>query len=93
MSLYQLAEVNECGFTINADSLPMLPGLERDLDLALYAGGDFELLFTVAPERLSDAEDSCELTVIGEVTSEGIFLKGGTTTEAIERKGYRSFPC
>ena len=94
VSLYQLAEVNECGFMINADSIPMLPGHDRDLDLALYAGGDFELLFTVAPERLPDAEAACELTVIGEVTSEGIFLKGGTTAETeIERKGYRSFPC
>ena len=93
-SLYQLAEVNGCGFTIHADSLPVLPGLDtgKDLDLALYAGGDFELLFTVAPERLVDAEDACELTVIGEVTPEGIFLEGGTTTE-IERRGYRSLRC
>lgn len=94
MSLYQLAEVNGCGFTIHADSLPVLPGPDtrQDLELALYAGGDFELLFTVAPERLADARNACELTVIGEVTPEGIFLEGGTTKE-IERRGYRSFPC
>ncbi len=93
-SLYQLAEVNGCGFMIHADSLPVLPGLDtdKDLDLALYAGGDFELLFTVAPERLVDAWNACELTVIGGVTPEGIFLEGGTTKE-IERRGYRSFPC
>ena len=93
-SLYQLAEVNGCGFMIHTDSLPVLPGLDtdKDLDLALYAGGDFELLFTVAPERLVDARNACELTVIGEVTPEGIFLEGDTTKE-IERRGYRSFPC
>jgi len=95
ISLYQLAEVNGCGFTIHADSLPVLPGLDPDrglgpdLELALYAGGDFELLFTVAPTRLDDALDACELTVIGEVTpvARGITLDG---TREIERKGYRS---
>ncbi len=95
VSLYQLAEVNGCGFIIHADSLPVLPGLDPDLglgldlELALYAGGDFELLFTVAPERLLDARNACELTVIGEVTpvAGGITLDG---TREIERKGYRS---
>ena len=90
-SLYQLAEVNGCGFTIQADSLPVLPVLDtgKDLELVLYAGGDFELLFTVAPERLVDARDACELTVIGAVTqvAGGITLDG---TREIERKGYRS---
>ncbi|NOQ29088.1 MAG: thiamine-phosphate kinase, partial [Methanosarcinales archaeon] len=95
ISLYQLAEVNGCGFTIQADSLPVLPGLDPDLglgpdlELALYSGGDFELLFTVAPERLDDAMDACELTIIGEVTP----VAGEITldkTREIERKGYRS---
>jgi thiamine-monophosphate kinase len=95
ISLYQLAEVNGCGFTIHADSLPVLPaldpdlGLGPDLELALYAGGDFELLFTVAPEGLDDARNACELTVIGEVAP----VAGGITldkTREIERKGYRS---
>ncbi len=95
ISLYQLAEVSGCGFTIQADSLPVLPGLDPDLglgpdlELALYSGGDFELLFTVAPEGLDDAMDACELTIIGEVTP----VAGGITldkTREIERKGYRS---
>ncbi len=95
ISLYQLAEVSGCGFTIQADSLPVLPGLDPDLglgpdlELALYSGGDFELLFTVAPERLDDAMDACELTIIGEVTP----VAGEITldkTREIERKGYRS---
>ena len=95
ISLYQLAEVNGCGFTIQADSLPVLPGLDPDLglgpdlELALYAGGDFELLFTVAPERLPDAGGACELTIIGEVTP----VEGEITLDGkreIERKGYRS---
>jgi len=100
LSLYQLAEINECGFVIRADSLPVPdisdPNVDLGLapDLAMYAGGDFELLFTVAPERLTGAEDACELTVIGTVTAEGtgVFLEGDTTTE-IERRGYRSLRC
>ncbi|MHC1599311.1 MAG: thiamine-phosphate kinase, partial [Candidatus Methanospirareceae archaeon] len=97
-SLHQLAEVNGCGFTIQADSLPVLPGPDpgsgsgSGLELALYDGGDFELLFTVAPERLVDARNACELTVIGVVTSEGMFLEGDGTEE-IERRGYRSLRC
>lgn len=90
LSLYQLAEINGCGFVIWADSLPVLP--EIDMDLALYTGGDFELLFTVKPDRLRYAEDACELAVIGEVIEEGVFLEDGTTKE-IERRGYRSLVC
>lgn len=93
LSLYQLAEVNGCGFAIRAESLPMPPETDDgSLDLALYTGGDFELLFTVMPDRLGDAMDACELTVIGEVTRKGVFLEGDTAKE-IERKGYRSLVC
>ncbi|MEA1908379.1 MAG: thiamine-phosphate kinase [Euryarchaeota archaeon] len=98
LSLHQLAETNGCGFRICADLLPVLSEPEGsqdpDLALALYSGGDFELLFTVGVSRLADARRACELTVIGEVTSEGVFLDVGggdrSTIEAIERRGYRS---
>ena len=91
LSLHQLAEINGCGFRIHADALPVPPEPDGSLDLALalYAGGDFELLFTVMPDRLGDAVDACKLTVIGEVTPEGVFLEGDTTNE-IEQRGYRS---
>jgi thiamine-monophosphate kinase len=65
------------------------PEPDGSLDLALYAGGDFELLFTVMAGRLGDVMDVYELTVIGEVTPEGVFLEGDTTGE-IEQRGYRS---
>jgi thiamine-monophosphate kinase len=100
LSLHQLAEINGCGFQIRADTLPVPPEPDGSLDLsmALYAGGDFELLFTVRASRLADACHACELTVIGEVTPEGVFLERGEwgeggeggTTEEIERRGYRS---
>ena len=98
LSLHQLAETNGCGFRICADLLPVLSepdgSQDPDLALALYSGGDFELLFTVRASRLADARRACELTVIGEVTSEGVFLARdggeGSATEEIERRGYRS---
>ena len=102
LSLHQLAEINGCGFRICADLIPVLPEPEGSLDpdpdpdmaLALYSGGDFELLFTVKASRLADVRRACELTVIGEATSEGVFLAEGKgdecTTEKIERRGYRS---
>ncbi len=92
LSLHQLAEINGLGFRIRADTLPVPPEPGWSLDLALYAGGDFELLFTVKASRLADAGHACELTVIGEVTPEGVFLEGGEggTTEEIEQRGYRS---
>jgi thiamine-monophosphate kinase len=92
LSLHQLAEINGCGFQIRAELLPVPPEPDGSLDLALYAGGDFELLFTVMPDRLRGAMDACELTVIGEVTTEGMFLEDDTTKEIkeIEQKGYRS---
>jgi len=91
LSLHQLAEINGCGFRIRADMLPVLPEPDGSLDLALYTGGDFELLFTVMPDRLGDVMDVYELTVIGEVTraDDGILLEDDGIRE-IERKGYRS---
>jgi len=98
LSLHQLAEINGCGFRIRADMLPAIPEQEGlrdpDLALALYSGGDFELLFTVRAGRLADAMRACELTVIGEVTLEGVFIDGGggdgSTIKEIEQRGYRS---
>lgn len=101
MSLHQLADINCCGFEIDASALPMPPELRADadaaqgvdpaLELALYAGGDFELLATVTPDRLEDATRVCELTAIGRVIDDGVFLKDcDGATEQIERKGYRS---
>lgn len=92
LSLHQLAEINGCGFLIRAELLPVPPEPDGSLDLALYAGGDFELLFTVMPDRLRGAMDACKLTVIGEVTPEGVFLEDDTTKEIkeIEQRGYRS---
>ncbi len=99
MSLHDLADLNHVGFTIHEHSLPIQPEVlehitknpNEILDMALYTGGDFELLFTVSPDLLNNAQNACNLTVIGEVVphEEGINIvchNGKNST--IYRKGY-----
>jgi thiamine-monophosphate kinase len=49
LSLHDLARVNEVGYEIHADQLPLIPELppEEARELALFGGGDYELLFTI----------------------------------------------
>ncbi len=76
MSLYELHRANngKVGFKVYAEKIPVLKEVkliardEKDLlNLAIYTGGDFELLFTIKPEKLKAAQAACSFTVIGEV--------------------------
>lgn len=99
MSLHDLADLNNVGFQINEDSLPIQPevseflGSNRDIltDYALYTGGDFELLFTVSSDMLEAVQTVCYLNVIGDVVDKevgtGITRSSGESL-AINRKGY-----
>ncbi len=71
--------------------------LERQKDLVLNFGDDFELLFTIRREHERDlaklAEQlDCPLTVVGKVTSgeENILIDGGKR-EKLENLGYEHF--
>lgn len=93
------------GARVNASLVPLSPAL-RDVvgdttarSLALSAGDDYELLFTVAPDRvnrlhrLGTLEAAEVMTEIGVIESEpGLRLvdAAGTTTTA--PPGYRHFP-
>jgi thiamine-monophosphate kinase len=94
LSLSDLAEVSRVGFVVYEDNFPIVPGLvemvghEKAVELVMSAGGDFELVFTVAPPRLEQARQSCELTVIGKVVEEGIWMEKGGERRRIEPKGY-----
>ncbi|MEM2925199.1 MAG: thiamine-phosphate kinase [Methanocellales archaeon] len=77
MSLYELHRANQgkVGFKVYAEKIPVLREVklitrdEKDLlNLAIYTGGDFELLFTIKPEKLKKAQAACGFTIIGEVT-------------------------
>ena len=94
LSLSDLSEVSRVGFVVKEEALPIAPGLvemvgqEKALELVMSAGGDFELVFTVRPEGLEAARRACELTVIGEVVEEGIWMEKGGERRRIEAKGY-----
>jgi len=99
MSLYDLSRQSKVGFRIRENFLPILPevrefasGPEELLEFALYTGGDFELIFTVNPERLKKVQNICNLTIIGECTKyeTGIMLESPVCRlTAINQLGYQ----
>lgn len=85
LSLHDLLAVNDCGFSVDTARLPLPAGVPEDegRELALYGGGDFELLFTAPPDILP--VPGVEARVIGEVIPERTVLADG---EPLERRGY-----
>jgi thiamine-monophosphate kinase len=94
LSLSDLAEVSRVGFVVQEEALPVADGLvemvgqEKALEMVMSAGGDFELVFTVRPEGLEAARRACELTVIGEVVEEGIWMEKDGERRRVEARGY-----
>jgi thiamine-monophosphate kinase len=97
LSLHDIGKASSVGFKIYEDRFPVLPEvtdlLEGDelLQAVVYTGGDFELLFTVPPDRLGIVRSVCPLTVIGEVINEGIFIQRAIGIEELKGKGYEHF--
>jgi thiamine-monophosphate kinase len=94
LSLFDLAEVNRVGFQVSENKLPIAPGLaemmgqEEAVNAVMSAGGDFELVFTVKPEGLEAARKACDLTVIGRVVEEGIWMEVEGERRRISPKGF-----
>jgi thiamine-monophosphate kinase len=86
LSLYDLLSVNDCGFAIDSAKLPLPAGVPaaQARELALYGGGDYELIFTIAPERYP--VPGVEATVIGTVTPERKVSVDGVP---LEKRGYQ----
>ena len=96
LSLHDLSEASSVGFKIYEDKLPALPrvkGLKTGelKDAAVFSGGDFELLFTIAPQKLEKARKACPLTVIGEVIEDGVFIERAGRVEELPARGYEHF--
>jgi thiamine-monophosphate kinase len=96
-SLYQIAEASEVGFRIDPTAIPFaleVEELARDQDelfeMGLFFGEDFELLFTLPPERLLDARQVCEFTVVGQVVppKEGVKMQLGSESIVVPNRGY-----
>lgn len=85
LSLYDMLDANECGFSVDSSLLPLLEGVDaaRSREYALYGGGDYELLFTCSPERLP--VPGLVVKVIGTVIEEHRVLVDGA---AAEQRGY-----
>jgi thiamine-monophosphate kinase len=95
LSLFDLAEASGVGFLVKEAQLPIsseVRGIAKDgsdlMDLVLYSGGDFELLFTMRPDGLDCARDVCDFTVIGEVIDDGIWIESHGARKELEPKGY-----
>jgi len=85
ISLYDLLEANSCGYSLKSGKIPTAPGIPPDeaMDLALYGGGDFELLFTVPRDWITPSD--LHYSVIGNVISDHYVLLDGNV---MDRKGY-----
>jgi thiamine-monophosphate kinase len=96
LSLHDMSMASGMGFKIYEDKLPALPHVkwldkEEILDIAVFTGGDFELLFTAAPDKLDEAKRACKLTVIGEVIENGVFIEKKDGVEELKARGYEHF--
>lgn len=95
LSLYDLQRAGGTGFQVDLEKVPIswplrdLAGFGADLqDLILYSGGDFELLFTVQPQMLSEAKRACDLTVIGFAVDEGMWFSCGDERRPLQPRGF-----
>jgi thiamine-monophosphate kinase len=96
LSLFDLAEASSVGFLVQDEKIPIDPLVARvaedegdTLDLALTAGGDFELVFTASPDRIDGARQACEFTIIGKVLEEReIMIESERGRKRLEPRGY-----
>ncbi|MCZ7396404.1 MAG: thiamine-phosphate kinase [Candidatus Methanoperedens sp.] len=97
LSLHDLSKASGVGFKIYENRLPVLPEVKRLfkgenlMKAVVFTGGDFELLFTVAPDKIEKARKACRLTVIGEVIEDGVFIERAGRLEELKAKGYEHF--
>lgn len=102
---HEIAKASGVGVRIYADKIPLSPELvsaagffgTQALDYALYGGEDFQLVFTVEPQKLhllKNTELTTPITVVGEIVdnSQGVMLvRDDGTAVALEPKGYNHF--
>jgi len=105
-SLYQLQELNNVGFEIEKEKIPLSQMLlklakeNENLDIykyCLHFGGDYELLLTIPPSEFEKAQRSVEktgnfLTNIGQVTKGNeVCIVDGSVKKILPNEGYEHF--
>jgi thiamine-monophosphate kinase len=97
LSLHDMKRASGVGFKIYESKLPIQSEVKNSfhgrelLEAAIYTGGDFELLFTVSPDKIEKARKACPVTVIGEVIENGIYLEHEGKMEELDPRGYQHF--
>jgi thiamine-monophosphate kinase len=110
LSVLELTKSSKVGAELYEDNVPVLSEeIRRDeglniskreqRELALYYGGDYELLFTIDPRALeNDAllqrlRREVKMSIIGKIVPPegGIYFKKGDEKEKMEMKGYQHF--
>jgi thiamine-monophosphate kinase len=109
ISLHQLSEANNVGFEIEWEKIPISEETKEICEktgvspeeLALYFGGDYEVLVTIKPDKFTMAQrtieisgDGTKLTAIGLVTEaqKGILLAyPNDKRKKIGNRGYEHF--
>lgn len=92
-SAHLLARASRVGMEIDVEALPLLPGLAEAFpgearEQALYCGEDYELLFTIPPDRYRP-----ELgRVIGEVVPSGVWLREDGRRRPLPDRGWSHGP-
>jgi thiamine-monophosphate kinase len=100
--LQRLTEASGCGATVVAEQLPLSPALrasagEGALQYALHGGEDYELLFTVPPDRLAAVQAAARsvataCTVIGRCeTPPGLWLQLRDVRQSLKAAGFDHF--
>jgi len=86
LSLYDLMSVNGCGFALDSSRLPLAAGIPpaQARELALYGGGDYELIFTIPPGCYP--VEGVPATVIGKVVATQSVTVDGNP---LEKRGYQ----
>ena len=82
-----LAEASDVELCLRLDAVPCVPGVEPAA--AVAGGDDYELLFTIAPERRAAADTAAPVSWLGEVrVGSGLVLLGADGRPVDGLRGY-----
>jgi thiamine-monophosphate kinase len=86
LSLYDLMSVNSCGFSLDSSKIPLPAGIPaaQARELALYGGGDYELIFTIPLGKYPVA--GVPSTFIGTAVPEKTVTVDG---QLLQKRGYQ----